>query len=888
MDVDQVCQVLEATISPDTAQIQLAQHQLEQAAAANLPAFLLALATVLGDVAKSSTARMAAGLQLKNYLTSKTPEIKLQYQLRWLSIDMAVREQIKSIILSTLGTEASHRSASQCVAFIAAAELPQAQWPGLIQALLVNMTTNPTTSNTKVTENLKEASLEAIGYICEELEPRFLAAQSNEILTAIVRGMSKDEPTQSNTVKLAATKALLNSLEFTKANFEKETERHIIMQVVCEATQVPHVPVQVAALQNLVRIMGLYYPLMEAYMGPALFAITLEAMKSNVDEIALQGIEFWSTVCDEEVDLAIEAAEAKEQGRPPEQVSKFYVKGAQQYLIPVLLLSLTKQEEFDDEDDWNPCKAAGVCLTLMASCCEDDIVAFVIPFIQENIVSNDWKFRDAAIVAMGSVLEGPSPTALEPAIANIVERLIGCIGDEAVQVRDSAAWTIGRICEHVPSVLLTDITLPPLLQALGVGLEGEPRVATNVCWAFSSLAEAAYDQACDDTSEEEEPATFCLSTSFEHIATKLLACSQRADGGTGNLRSAAYEALMDLIKFSAKDCYPVVQNTTAIILESIKHVLNIQVSQLSGADRQQLTDMESLLCATLQSLLRKVNTEDIQQISDTVMQSLLVMFQSHSGQSGGGVQEDAIMTVGVLVEVIGEGFGRYMEAFKPFLLHSLRNYAEHQVCLASVGLVGDLCRSLGQGIAGYCPEFMAILLETLGNSTVHRSLKPQILSTIGDIALALGPNFQQYLEVVLQILQQAASIESDKTDFDMIDYVNELREGCLEAYTGIVQGLKGDNKDQVNSAVQLISNHVPSIIAFIERVADDEEHTDANVATCCGLLGDLVTAFGVALGPLLNNKGLLTKLVAEGRRSRMKRTKTLAAWATQELSKLSS
>ena len=44
------------------------------------------------------------------------------------------------------------------------------------------------------------------------------------------------------------------------------------------------------------------------------------------------------------------------------------------------------------------------------------------------------------------------------------------------------------------------------------------------------------------------------------------------------------------------------------------------------------------------------HTQDIQQISDTVMQSLLVMFQSHSGQSGGGVQEDAIMTVGVLVE----------------------------------------------------------------------------------------------------------------------------------------------------------------------------------------------------------------------------------------------
>jgi hypothetical protein len=34
-------------------------------------------------------------------------------------------------------------------------------------------------------------------------------------------------------------------------------------------------------------------------------------MKSSIDEVALQGIEFWSTVCDEEVDLAIEAAEVK-------------------------------------------------------------------------------------------------------------------------------------------------------------------------------------------------------------------------------------------------------------------------------------------------------------------------------------------------------------------------------------------------------------------------------------------------------------------------------------------------------------------------------------------------------------------------------------------------
>lgn len=86
----------------------------------------------------------------------------------------------------------------------------------------------------------------------------------------------------SDHVKLAATNALLNSLEFTKANFDKESERHIIMQVVCEATQSPNTQIRVAALQCLVKIMSLYYQYMEYYMGPALFAVSLLFNKRRV------------------------------------------------------------------------------------------------------------------------------------------------------------------------------------------------------------------------------------------------------------------------------------------------------------------------------------------------------------------------------------------------------------------------------------------------------------------------------------------------------------------------------------------------------------------------------------------------------------------------------
>jgi importin subunit beta-1 len=61
------------------------------------------------------------------------------------------------------------------------------------------------------------------------------------------------------------------------------------------------------------------------------------------------------------------------------------------------------------------------------------------------------------------------------------------------------------------------------------------------------------------------------------------------------------------------------------------------------------------------------------------------------------------------------------------------------------------------------------------------------------MALAIGPGFQNYLSPVLQVLHEASAVQPAKDDYDQIDYINELRDGCLEAYTGIIQGVKAEN-----------------------------------------------------------------------------------------------
>ena len=83
-------------------------------------------------------------------------------------------------------------------------------------------------------------------------------------------------------------------------------------------------------------------------------------------------------------------------------------------------------------------------------------------------------------------------------------------------------------------------------------------------------------------------------------------------------------------------------------------VLQMESRIQSQAERSQYNDLQSLLCSTLQRVLRKVEPVDAPMISDSIMRALLQMFQSSVNNKTGGVQEDALMAVSTLVEVLGK------------------------------------------------------------------------------------------------------------------------------------------------------------------------------------------------------------------------------------------
>ena len=147
--------------------------------------------------------------------------------------------------------------------------------------------------------------------------------------------------------------------------------------------------------------------------------------------------------------------------------------------------------------------------------------------------------------------------------------------------------------------------------------------------------------------------------------------------------------------------------------------------------------------------------------------------------------------------VLDSYFQVYVGTLMPFIYAALEAQDQPQLLAASLGVLSDVIRAVGEQIAPHCDQIIRYLFTDVDSTAVSRNVKPAILAVFGEIALAIGASFEGYLPVIMQLLQQAAELGSstrDQSGFEMLDYIDSLNEGILEAYSGIILGLKGAGK----------------------------------------------------------------------------------------------
>ncbi|GLA65027.1 karyopherin beta [Aspergillus tubingensis] len=857
-----VTQVLESTLSPDAATRSHAEQQLAHAAEVDFAQYLVTLGQELANEDSASHIRTAAGIALKNAFTYRDLAKLQEVQTKWLQqITPEIKAQVKELGLKTLNSKDGRagQSAAQFIVSIAAIELPRNEWPELMNILVQNVASG--------SDQLKQASLVTIGFICESQDAELresLAAHSNAILTAVVQGARREE--QNMDIRFAAIKALSDSVDFVRSNMENEGERNYIMQVVCEATQADDLRVQAGAFGCLNRIMGAYYDKMRFYMEKALFGLSIMGMKSEEEDVAKLAIEFWCTVCEEEYAIEDDNAAAQAEGLPEVRPFFGFARVACREVVPVLLQAMCRQDEDATDDEYNVSRAAYQALQLYAQCVQGDVIQPVLTFVEENIRNEDWRHRDAAVAAFGAIMDGPDPKVLEPLIKQALPVLVGMMQDSSIQVRDSVAYALGRVCDFCSETLDPDVHLQPLITCLFNGLASSPKIASSCCWALMNVA----DRFAGDYGAQTNP----LSKHFEDSVKSLLALTERQDADN-QLRTAGYEVLNSFVTNAANDSLPLVGNLSDVMLQRLEHTIPMQQQVVSVEDRITLEEMQTSITSVVLAVVQRLETE-IKPQADRIMQVKLQILATVPPKSS--VPDVVFATIGAIAGALEDDFIKYMDNFAPFLYKALENQEEPGLCSMAIGLVSDISRALNERVQPYCDGFMNALLTILRSST--NVLKPAILETFGDIAQAIGTQFDTYLNVVAQVLHQASVVTaSNDVTPEMQEYIVSLREGIMDAWGGILLSYKG--KPQVSQ----LHPFVDHIFQLLHTISQDFNRSEGLMRATMGVIGDLADAFPNGEFAAYFRNDWVTSLVRETRTNREFGSRTIdtARWTREQV-----
>lgn len=836
--------------------------------------------------------RQLAALHLKNLLNTKDYNKQVAKHQRWKHLDTNARNAVKELLLNAFrsGENGVPHMAAVAASEIAAVELPYNEWPSFLPTIM------DFCSNAQSSESVKVAAIECLGFTAERVADLSEIVDGQDIpdeamdkmLTSIVQGIQSGS---AESIRFAATQALRNSLVFCNRNMEKKQERDFIMGTICEATRSQDARVRMTAFDCLANIAFLYYNNLQDYMT-TVFELTVNAIRNDNEDVAKNAIEFWNTICDVEQERLDEAAECAEMGVPVPQDRQCvrYAEAALGQLVPLLLETLTKQEEDVDEDTYNLHMAGTVCLSLMSQTVEDMIVSYVMPFVTQNIRNENWRYRDAAIMAFQCILDGPATSTIGPAVSQAIPALLSAISDAHPMVRDTTAHCISQICRlHVQSI--PNEMFPTLLQELMNKCgDSSPKVASQACSAIHNLASAFQDEA------SEHQQTNALSQFLGTLLQTLWKVCDRDDATESNLRVAAMEAISVLVHVSAADMKPLLVQLLPAVLERLSQALNQPT--LTNEDVESKEQLQGLLCALIQVLYQKLDKDEVRPYTDNVMTVLLHVLQVQNASC----HEEAFSAISAVADLLEEDFAvsgdlkcdgvirgilffahqpclpypqNYMQAFKPFLINGLRSFESYRLCMVAVSAVGDICRAIEGRIQPFCDEIMGALIESLKDVNINRAVKPPVISCFGDIALAIGGAYEPYLQLSAMMLMQASNTQAPEDDEDLIDYVNVLRQSILEAYTGIVQGLKGGNK------LNLFMPYVSSIITFLQQLSSDPNRDDGVLKAAVALIGDIAQAMGQA--PEVRNQinqPFVAQMLRDASASPSDGTREIANWAS--------
>mmetsp|Transcript_590 Transcript_590/g.704 ORF Transcript_590/g.704 Transcript_590/m.704 type:complete len:948 (+) Transcript_590:230-3073(+) len=894
-----ITQLLLNTLDADAATRQEAEATLERGASSvqDYTQLVFALTAELANPAAPVVARQTAGIYLKNTLReSKDLRTKDDNKNRWFALAQEIRDQIKLQLLQTLKTEEpiAGSAAAQVIAQIAAYELlpTVAQWPTLIPSLCQS---EPSV-----------AVFQALQYIFDAFEPEDEVLNKetiDQVLTILCRFVDPEDKAIPHALRRAATRALSDALPYCEENFKRPAEQGHLLKLICGATVfvnaegVKDDEVRQAAWECLTNVAQEHYSTLDEQVYGNILILTLQVQNDPHEAIVLQAIEFWTTIADH----CIFGDDSNEELL---KTLQSVMSQAAPTLVPFLLQLLTTQEEGQHEDStWNKSKAAAICLENYACVLKEGILSIPPPpgspagtpvCCPENVAAEwirrpEWNFQEAGLMIVNAVLlcdELPGKRiegSIGPILGMVIERLRMAPNSAGAdpQVKDTAAYCLGKIFERLVDVEVQINKESMVVEVLGAYehiLQEPPITARNLCWSISCLS--AWDQNQEKS---------LLAPYFQNLVHWLLTTAYRADAGEQNLRLAAYESLNELIRNIARlgemdeqllqQLHSVGQHIVGKLHEGVAY--RRQVEQ--QGNREEVTNMDELLdllCGVLQAVISALDRDLNKEFALLCMRNFIEVLNLPRDEMKYNpnpvsppvdmpkklnLSPDAVGAVSALMQdhVKQTLTGSFQHLFKYLFYVFQQN--EEEINTACIHLASSMSGILTVQDAEISRETWDGLLKTLCNmlsrQDVPRTLKPILLTCIGDIALCVPMYVQDSMLMIHTILRQAMDMYTEmkrneaKSDESEEDYLENLAAGIITTYQLTLPGFK--EASSPNEFPALVGTVVEFILCMINFNLPDVELEATLIdskwmGSVVGLLADILARDSAALLMYLN------------------------------------
>ncbi|AFZ80545.1 importin beta-1, putative [Theileria equi strain WA] len=808
--------MLENSMDPSSSHFVESQKMLEHLKEVNLPEFIRALSDVIVDQNASLNSRHLAGILMKNCFECNGKASEEQKARFFQQVTPETLQYIKHKMLNVMkvGSETQPMlAACTVVSRIAEIELSRNTWPDFFDIILSMANSNDISQCS--------SSLTCLSYLIEDLSTVYenqnvsilSKVDCDRILTSVIKCVYMDavQPCKM------ALQVLQNLFIFIRSNMEVTAERDVIVEAICRRCATGNdTDVRTTAYDCLVQLVTEYYSL----IAPCLQVIVpflWQAIDSEEEEFAIPAFEFWNTICETEIGMEIDN----------DSRNQHIIRQVIPFLLPKILHTMTLHtyEELDN-DTWTLPMAAGICLSLCAQTVKNDIVYAVLTFVEQNFQRKEWNCREAAVLAYGYIMDGPDSENLKELVERSFGQLCDILKDPSIAVRDTAAWTIGRIASfhsetiisHLGSLNDPNSNISKITEALFQ----PPRVAVNICWFIHELSES---YSGDRTSQKIDE---YIDSIFVRICDKLVQRGNMDDSTERNLFSSIYSAISSLISAVGASFTGELHTMLNYFEDTLGKLVSTDISSHESRVRQ------DVLCGVIQVLITRLRTvSNIQRLWNNLFQILTVDFS-----------EEVLLTISTIVNSISpEKFAGVLPNLVETIIAGLKRPDHVSSCKICIELTSDISHVMEDSIRMYAPHILQLLFNILNDMNADKTLTAPIVTALGDIAMAIGGEFAPHIQPAMVLLMTAASTEFEMGPSDSeewIYFVNDLREGVLQAFTGIVYGLKTGNK------LDHIKSYVPTMLTFAQRVIDTQDNyfSAMNYKLAVALVGDLVNAFG--------------------------------------------